>query len=145
MRPATDREKDLLVAKLGLGYSPRAISTVEVARIDSLEEFGRLRTSLVVIGGLYAQKTVSRDVFVVAELFEAWQRSTDDFGKKLVDDYLREAADPSFQPLSLLDQPASGWRVIDGNHRAAAYFEWQRRRATPAFSVEVFLLREPLA
>lgn len=138
MRAATDTEKQRLIQKLGVYPVPPALLSTQAARLNSLEDFGGLRTSLANIGGILARAAVGREVFVVSELFETWSRSNDGFGHDLVTRYLSDAEDPAFEPMPLVDQVREGWRVVDGNHRAAAYFEFHRRRKTRAFSVDVF-------
>jgi len=58
-----------------------------------------------------------------------------------------QAADPAFAPPLLFeptDFTSSGWRMVDGIHRAAALLTTRRAAGVKTIDVRVFVLPRPL-
>jgi hypothetical protein len=143
-RPATPAERAPLLASFDDVAGAPDLLDAEVSEVATLEELAAMHTVLAI-----PDPPAGGDSFyTIAENERSWaagggsEHDQESYGRALL-----QAADPAFAP-PLLFEPtrftSSGWRMVDGIHRAAALLTTRRAAGVTTIDLRVFVLPRPL-
>lgn len=142
-RPATPEEIAALYASFDAINPPAVLAEAQVSVIATMAELAAVPTVLV-----KPDPAVGDSFYTVAECERSWAagggsaHDQESYGRALT-----SAADPAFAP-PLLFEPttstSSGWRMVDGIHRAAALLTRRTAACVSTIDLRVFVLPRPL-
>jgi hypothetical protein len=143
-RPATPAELAPLLANFEDVAGAPDLSLAAISEITTLDELAAMHTVLAI-----PDPPPGGDSFyTVAENERSWAagggsaHDQESYGRAM-----EHAADPAFAP-PLLFEPtsvtSSGWRMVDGIHRAAALLTTRRAAGVTTIDLRVFVLPQPL-
>ena len=143
-RLATPAELAPLLANFEDVAGAPDLSEAEISEIASLDDLATMHTVLAI-----PDPPEGGDSFyTVAENESSWaagggsEHDQESYGRAMV-----LAADPAFAPALLFeptDVTSSGWRMVDGLHRAAALLTTRRAAGVSAIDLRVFVLQRSL-
>ena len=144
-RPAAPEELARLYESWGIPSMNDQLAAAEVSEIATLAELGAQHTVLAVPNPAPG----ADGVYTVAELHAIWSAGgghpeRDQLSYQY---HLRDAADPAYAPVLLFEptrSTSSGWRILDGTHRAVALYTARERSGTTMLHVPAFVLARQL-